>query len=399
MRFQKLLIVDGSLIDTIGHQFEYVKSVFTAAKKRGLEVSVVCNKKASDVVKNSFASLPAFTANPQEQVISSKIFPALFKRLNSFAFIALFLRDWIREKLSRQMQAQTLVFYPTCKEADLFAFILLLEMGLIIEKVKVVCVMHDDPRFTMKYLKSAMTSLVNSKRLGIATDSESLSKAYGNITGLPVTTLPIPHTHGRETTTTGAVAKKKEPLRIVSLGPARIDKGIDVLANTIPLLENEMRTGKVEFVVQCTITKTSPELETAVKKLDELQKRFGDALELKNLSLSSSEYYELMHSAHAAILPYRTAYYAARTSGIMTELIAAGIPVIVTNGTWLAEQSEKHGAGILFKDGDAHDLARAVRLLIENYSQLSSQAEQKRIAWQEFHNADRLLDILLEEQQ
>jgi glycosyltransferase involved in cell wall biosynthesis len=242
-----------------------------------------------------------------------------------------------------------------------------------------------------------MAPFVHSGKLRVATDSDVLSYENKKITGLEFTVLPIPHTLDSQIKRSARSSAEQKTIRIIHLGWARIEKGIDVIADAIPLLDAELASKKIEFVIQCNINISSAELEAAIRRLEQLTRTYPEGLRLIKQPMNSDAYYSELRNADAVILPYRKAFYAARTSGIMTECIAAGKPVIVTEETWLGYQAQKSAARILVKDGDAQDVAQAIRTLVENYRQLSAEAEQKRIAWQEFHNADRLLDILLEE--
>jgi len=54
--------------------------------------------------------------------------------------------------------------------------------------------------------------------------------------------------------------------------------------------------------------------------------------------LSQQDYQRLIHDSNIAILPYRSERYHARASGVLVEMLAAGVPVIVPAGSWLASQ-------------------------------------------------------------
>ena len=54
--------------------------------------------------------------------------------------------------------------------------------------------------------------------------------------------------------------------------------------------------------------------------------------------LKRKEYLEFIHHTDIGLLPYNNARYHARASGVLIEMLSAGVPVIVTAGSWLALQ-------------------------------------------------------------
>ena len=61
--------------------------------------------------------------------------------------------------------------------------------------------------------------------------------------------------------------------------------------------------------------------------------------------LDPTAYQGLIEDADIAVLPYDPVHYHARCSGVLLEMLACGVPVIVPAGGWMAEQVEASGAG------------------------------------------------------
>ncbi|MEC7697163.1 MAG: hypothetical protein VYA11_08705 [Planctomycetota bacterium] len=70
--------------------------------------------------------------------------------------------------------------------------------------------------------------------------------------------------------------------------------------------------------------------------------------------LKRKEYLEFIHHTDIGLLPYNNARYHARASGVLIEMLSAGVPVIVTAGSWLAlqlaEPIYQHLEGILRRE-------------------------------------------------
>ncbi len=95
-------------------------------------------------------------------------------------------------------------------------------------------------------------------------------------------------------------------------------------------------------------------------------------------TLSTDAYYRLLGQADAVLLPYDAKIYRSRSSGVLTEALAAGKPVVVTENTWLSDQMTAFGGGVICRSGDPADLARAIRELGADYDAHRQRAEMGR---------------------
>jgi hypothetical protein len=172
------------------------------------------------------------------------------------------------------------------------------------------------------------------------TDTEELTDQHNRLGVFPFHTLPIPHTHSLEDRTPHA-----GPLRFTYLGDARAEKGFHLLPRLAADIRPDcLRPGKARFVVQCNfnIPNGEPRAAVARAKLEGLPQEY---VELYKRPLSSDQYRCLLLSADVSLLFYDPLNYHARSSGILVESLAAGIPVIVPAGSWLARQFlERHRA-------------------------------------------------------
>ncbi len=164
------------------------------------------------------------------------------------------------------------------------------------------------------------------------TDTNELTSQYERLGLFRFHTLPIPHTHSASDCILHA-----RPLRLTYLGDARTEKGFALLPRLIGSLENDyLATGKAHFAVQCNynIPGGEPKARLARTQL-ELVPEFAS---LYRNPLTSEEYRRLLLSSDLLLLLYDPDNYYARSSGILVESLAAGIPVIVPSGCWLARQ-------------------------------------------------------------
>ena len=395
MGFTNLFILDTSLTDIAGHHFEYAKAVSEAAARRAVPTVVVCNLRATNAVKSTMKVVPVFHMGTYDRVLSWKWLPSLSKKLNTVLFIIRFLIDWWMMRMPELISKETLVFVPTCAEGSVFGLIIWLKLLPSFKRPKVVCLFRYDPRGMMNFVARIMRGLVNEGVIILATDSDDLSRDYKVRTGLRFHVLPIPHI---------PVSVEKDfhfdraskPIRLTYLGDARIEKGLDTLLGAIHLLDQAIRERRIEFVIQSSVFLATNGIGSVVEQLQKLESEHEFGVKLIREPMDTRSYYALLASSDVVVLPYRKAVYHSRTSGILVEAIAAGKPVIVSNGTWMASQVKQHGSGMIIEEDNASDLARAVQTVAAKIDELRDQAEQKAVAWRARHNADRLLDTLLD---
>ncbi|MGH9909895.1 MAG: hypothetical protein ACRD32_04580, partial [Nitrososphaerales archaeon] len=165
------------------------------------------------------------------------------------------------------------------------------------------------------------------------TDSDELTTQYNRLAAAKFRTLPIPHTRPPH-----ATESNNGPLLITYIGNARTEKGYHHLPHIVDDLWSEyVKTGKVRFAFQSdlNISGGEPKVVVALSQLEHFPK---DKVQLIYNPLSPEEYEKLLLSSNIVLLPYEPDHYYARSSGILAESLAVGIPVIVPAGTWMAGQ-------------------------------------------------------------
>lgn len=145
----------------------------------------------------------------------------------------------------------------------------------------------------------------------------------------------------------GAVAmagrSETRPLRVVMPGPVRKEKGQTSYLE--PLLErladSHLATGKLQFVLQAT---RRPWFQRRKLRVSGPRQRGSGtaAVEILPHPLPARDYVDLVNSADVGLLMYDQQAYFARRAGVLCELLSRGRPVIVSGGTWLAEQLEEY---------------------------------------------------------
>ena len=195
-------------------------------------------------------------------------------------------------------------------------------------------------------------------------------------------------------TPTASTAPAGGSMRLLACGGYRMEKGIDLLAGLIEEMETEIAAGTMSFTLQGFGNDTSPD-PAAARHFARIKASAArcppGSIAVIERALATTEYHRLFAECDAAILPYRRGSYGIRTSGVLTECLAIGKPVITTAETWPGQQVQAHGAGLTFPDGNVPALVQATRRLCAERSRFASEAMARRAAWLAIHNPDNYL--------
>ncbi|HEX5445130.1 MAG TPA: hypothetical protein VFW87_14925 [Pirellulales bacterium] len=167
--------------------------------------------------------------------------------------------------------------------------------------------------------------------LSFYSDTEELSAHYQHATGLAFDTLPVPHTQRPADPEPGS-------LQICYLGDARTEKGFHHLPHIVgDLWRDYVKAGKLAFTIQANYNVPLGE-PSAIVARGKLRQYKSDRLRLIESPLSSRDYWQVLRASGVNLLPYDRQNYFARSSGILAESLAAGVPVVVPAGTWMSRQ-------------------------------------------------------------
>jgi glycosyltransferase involved in cell wall biosynthesis len=105
----------------------------------------------------------------------------------------------------------------------------------------------------------------------------------------------------------------------------------------------------------------------------------GDSplVELLPLQMSTTEYFGNLARSTLVVLAYEAQPYRFLTSGVFTEAASLGKPVIVPDGTWMADKiAEGYGVGLSFADHATHTLADVILKGLQDSHQFTSTAQE-----------------------
>ncbi len=386
---KKLCLVEYALRDFGGHYFNYVNSIYQAARYQSLEVEVYGNKNASEQIIDAIPIEPTF----EELIYRNKM-----NRFSKF-FIDPVLANFHFYKdlcaISSRLNLQNnCIFSVTVDHSNLIGWVFWINkfrenfspVLILMLRFSYYDVNKNKWKPSVFWLRFGLWFLSRSKNCQnvlLTVDSSNLAEQYRRLTSLKVDVLPIPHTHAHI-----SKAHYKNinigPIKFVSLGELRLAKGFAIIANAIQILRDNNQLDGLEFVLQCYRGEHDRTGDISLNLLKELNL---SCVKLIESTLNNKEYLDLLESSSVILIPYSRDIYFANTSGTFTEAMSMGKPVIVTDDTWMSNQLKDTGAGVTAKDQDASDLARAILEMRDNYTSILAKARLNCSNWNSYHNS------------
>lgn len=118
-------------------------------------------------------------------------------------------------------------------------------------------------------------------------------------------------------------------------------------------------------------------------------------LVLKEGAMDEAAYAATLADTDVLLCPYNPAYYRAALSGVVSEGLASGTPVIVPGGTEMAETVTRKGCGVAFESFTPEAIARAVTRAFENYDTLVEAAAREAARWAAQEGPPRYVSAIL----
>ncbi|EAZ91307.1 glycosyltransferase [Crocosphaera chwakensis] len=224
------------------------------------------------------------------------------------------------------------------------------------------------------------------------TDTDDLIQRYNSLTKVKLYKIPIPF---RQEKLQPIIEKRDtdKPLHLVYLGDARPEKGYHYLPNLIESLWTDyIQPGQIKVTIQSNFNIEGGQGLIPQARLA-LERYPNSKVKLVKTAMSADDYYQLLSEADALILPYDPNSYRFRTSGVLTEALAAGKPVIVPQNSWVGKQVDKSRAS-LYENLD--EIPQKVIEVVENLEQLSESARKFSKRWLEQNSPDSLVETLLD---
>ncbi len=425
----RLLIVDQSLRDMVGHHFEYDLAVGDSAAEHGLSASVLAHASFKD--QALFGDIPAtpwFTQTyySVDRSRSVQLARGLLQKLPislraPLIRVGVSVLGRLRARQGATSPAKTMPLPAFGAELGRYldaqgfgsqdhVLIHTINMSELHSAMAALATVEGGPMLHVVLRRDADEPGIRSgpwggapgaferlaaapalaRRIAFYTDSAGLARQYGEMApDLLFRVLPVPypapagHPVGR--------SRQAGPLRLTYVGDARVEKGYDHLPQLMSELGETLIDGRTARLVAQSNAAMSLEDDVIARARAALKRYPTTQVELLTQVLAVDEFNTLLSDADIVILPYDAQNYRNRSSGILVQAIAAGKPVVIPSRTWLSDTAPA-GTNVQF-DTPKH-LGQAVATAIRSFDALSEAAVRNAPAWRAFHNGSNLVGIL-----
>jgi len=441
-RGARFVVVDHSLIGPGNHHFEYCFHIAEAAYDADFQVHIVGHKRMNmrHWPPERFLLHPHFSCTTYQFPDAVKVVQFLqqvHQRVPWTQRLRQRWKCWCSERRISGFQqvletvfhrtppsTEDHVFFPTLSAGDFAAVVDFLRQRRVALKGQWHLQVHFEPAElfaagkesayeTIRYLQETVAALPPQQTFFYCT-TKSLAETF-NCLGLgEFAELPYP-----VCVPDPQLRSSLKPLRISVVGHPRRDKG----RATLPALVQELwadlfQPGIVQLWLQGGKQK--------FRNLARTWLRHPTAIRFLPHPLPQAAYYDALMATDIGLFLYDPSTYKRRCSGVLVEMLAAGVPVVVPADTWLAEQihaspsstasepapcqpraqlqidtgtSPAHVPGPYSRVGVAassvREFADAIREITRNYDQYRSAAFAFAQSWRKEHSFETVLRKLL----
>ena len=398
------MLLDDSLTGWAGHNAGYDFSIQDELTRRGIGSVIFANMQAKELLVARSAGLQLvfhhyadLTHREYAHIrLPSGVAGAFYLLIGNWNhFIDLLRGTW------GELQSGDIVLTAMHSSVTSFAMaVWLMLQRLRGKRLTYLFVVHNYPTRFFRAEWITLHNLGRGHRLLIGAHTQDIANQCRKITGQPVVLLPLPFA-GRGTNSVteecslDPAPQQVRPRIVTYLGMATYQKGYDLVVSALEKLTDLLSERLASFVVQFnSFLYDDQNMRWKQRLLEGLGGKPG--FTLVEGALDETEYLDRLAGADILLVPNRAEFYAGALSGVFTEAVAVGKPVIVAEGTFMATELQKGvGAGLIFRDNDAHDLAITIEQAIASYPDIRLRASAYALTWRENHSPQRYVDILL----
>ncbi len=180
-----------------------------------------------------------------------------------------------------------------------------------------------------------VTASISTPRLRRCVDN-TIALALASFGGLPFPVAPT------LCPSNAAQSLPRSPLRVTSAGVMRREKGKRQLATLVRGVWRELSAGSAQLLVQMDRMSLRrhlpPSFAAQVGSTRDVADPGSAPIVAVKFPLDADQYHELIRRSGIGLFLYDSERYHARCSGVLVELLALGVPVVVPGGSWLADQ-------------------------------------------------------------
>jgi glycosyltransferase involved in cell wall biosynthesis len=407
----ELILLDSGLVNKAGHHYMLAKTVSGALARRKLRYRIFGMSGLDTSIVAEIGAIPHFGRSPYECVECSwsekqlRSLAAIFRGAPASGSFFSERRTWkaLNRAFEQDLEAMpagvwqkdNLIVMMTITQNQILGLVRFLRAMPRDQLPCVVCSLMLPPSYLPwgavsahgeKFYRAAfkLAAPLIGRALFLTVQNESMQTLYCKDFGIQTRILPIPFdASGPQRTTNGNV-------RVGFFGDSRYDKGFHLLPRAIELCRRDGLDA--EFIVQIHNsgwTQSTIEAEAALRGLKGV--RFLEGV------LSSEDYAAWTSRTDVILLPHHPVLFGPmRASGIFTESVSAGRPVVASRGTLAGTAVENNQVeGEVFAPHTSEALAAAIARLIARLPACKARAAERAQNFARSHSPGAYIDVLL----
>lgn len=384
----RLVYIDENFCDFSGHNAAYALAIKDEWVRRGRSFTIYANRRIDSALAGFNDIVPAFT------VKSSSLhrigFGRGMGRMGQVMRLVYsnFAHGWaLIKKVAIRRDCSVVLIAGISPRVTLAYLVWLIYLSLTGRRTTVVILLHDRAPWFAGIEFRLLRIAGYRQKIRLAAQSPRIAEDFRVRFGHTISAMPTPQVSlCREKTRAARLLQGGGGrLNLVYLGLASSAKGFGFLVDAITSPEMmEYLASVVKFTIQYNPIAGDGIAESAGQRLLKVCEE-SDMFGVICGSLANDAYENELENADAILLPYNPLNYRFIQSGIVTQAIAAGKPLLVSAGTTLEQEMQLHGTGISFKYGSIASLREALRQVIGRIDVLSSEAEMRALGYRQIH--------------
>lgn len=386
----RLLVLDPGLRFVAGHHFAYDLGVLRACLERELPVEFYvfadCQPEAVKVLKAHAVLRPC-----QYESQSSDAYCGY---LEDFLLTGTVAEFNLFKNLRADIGPSDILFYHTA-EPRILRGVAAWYLALAREKRPYLCltfqnhcyryVAREHLELVRSVFRLALKPFLHEPKVCVAASNRLIAAQVRRMAEKPCPVFPVPLELEVPARTFQTRADKKT-LCIGYAGEGRQEQGVALLPEVIEAVLNAYPdvTFTVQFACRYVDDATIARLQA-----------FGERVRVHESCFVGADFHRLLASFDALLLPYEQNRYRERSSQVVIEAMALGVPLIVPVGTSLALEVKRFDCGYsLIRGDDAGAVIDAVARFVDNHDALTRKSVAAAGRCAAFHSGETLLDMV-----
>ena len=172
-------------------------------------------------------------------------------------------------------------------------------------------------------------------------------------------------------------------------GNLRPEKGMEVTIDALFNICNDSEFKNLKMIVRRF--KKTEELD----EVDFFKCGLGRRISWVEGELSDQQFKEMMAIADIVVIPYSKGAFEMRPSGLFADSIMLEKPVLVEEGTFMANFVQLYGNGAVYGSGDGADLVTKLKDILRNMETLELACKLARASWEEGNSWNAFYEKLI----